>query len=575
MKKWLSLLVALSVVSVFAQAWFIENVDTLGDVGMFSSLAIDENNSPHIAYFYADSAFLKYATWNGASWDVEVVDNNSNLGGVGMYASLALGPTTGRPQIAYYDMNNTQLKWANLNAAGDWIIGIPDPSTTNDVGQCCDLVISEQSSQEIPNFSYYDATAGYLMYARPLGSVWSRDTVDSVGPLPIFGGSIPSTSITLDPSSNPHIAYYAYDVDSSAGFLKYAHLVSGNWVIDTVERIASTDLGLCPTIAIRVEGSSIYPYISYFDQTHGYFKYARWTGSNWAVDIIDNTPGVGMYGSQVLGSTYASYYDAPNGNLKYAYSDNYLGWHTETVDTTGDAGQYTSISLSRKGEVNFPHISYYDFTNGNLKYATKIIKDVLPTVFWLTPDQPQIRPDQAYTPMATVLNQGNTMATFDVECKVFFSGLEDYSSIKTIGPLAPDEEGEVTFDQWPAPHYDGGWYYMKVYTKLADDSVRLNDTIYDSVYCTSVVAIKEELLPNKLELSVIAGKVKLALPFSTTGELYVLDVTGSRRLTVQEGTFESGVHSFDISKEDLPSGVYFVRFHSPGISLIRKTTLIK
>lgn len=574
MKKWVSVFLMIGVASVFGQAWFIESVDTVGNVGMFSSLAIDEQNSPYIAYFYSDSAFLKYATWNGATWDIEVVDNNSNLGGVGMFASLALGPLTGRPQIAYYDMMNTQLKWANLNQLGDWIIGIPDPSTTNDVGQSCDLVIGEQSSQEIPNFSYYDATAGYLMFARPLGSIWSRDTVDSVGPLPIFGSPTCGTSITLDPSGNPHIAYYAYDVDSSAGFLKYAHLVSGNWVIDTVEWIASTDLGLWPSIVIHQEGSSIYPYISYFDQTHGYFKYARWTGSTWAIDVIDNTPGVGMYGSQVLGSTYASYYDAPNGNLKYGYSDNYLGWHTEPVDTTGDVGQFTSISLSKKGDVNFPHISYYDVTNGNLKYATKIIKDVLPTVFWLDPDAPQIRPDQAYTPMTTVLNQGNTVASFDVECKIFFSGLEDYSSTKNVGPLAPDEESQVTFDQWPSPHYDGGWYYMKVYTKLADDSVKRNDTLTDSVYCTSA-AITEELLPLKLELSVVAGKVKLALPASTTGELYVLDVTGRRMLTLDEGFLKAGNYSFDLAPSGLPNGVYFVLFRSPSTDITRRTILIR
>ncbi len=178
MKKWVSVFLMIGVASVFGQAWFIESVDTVGNVGMFSSLAIDEQNSPYIAYFYSDSAFLKYATWNGATWDIEVVDNNSNLGGVGMFASLALGPLTGRPQIAYYDMMNTQLKWANLNQLGDWIIGIPDPSTTNDVGQSCDLVIGEQSSQEIPNFSLEAALNDGLL---PLiyGSPISRKKLDA------------------------------------------------------------------------------------------------------------------------------------------------------------------------------------------------------------------------------------------------------------------------------------------------------------------------------------------------------------------------------------------------------------
>jgi len=575
MKKWIGVLLVVVVTAAFGQAWFIETVDSAIDVGQYSSLAIDSENKPHIAYFDADSAFLKYATWNGATWDIEVADDNSSLGGVGMYSSLALGPLTERPQIAYYDIVNTHLKWANLNVAGDWIVGIPDPSTTNDVGQGCDIVIGEQAGDEIPQFSYYDATAGYLMYARFLGTVWARDTVDSVGPLPTFGTDMSGTSITLDPSGNPHIAYYAWDVDSTTGYLKYAHLVSGEWAIDTVELIWFSDLGWWPDIVINEDEGNV-PYISYYDAGNGYFKYARWNMSAWAIDIIDNTPGVGLYGAQVLGSTYASYYDSSNADLKYAYSDNYMGWHTESVDTTGAVGSHTSIALSRKGEINFPHISYYDATNGNLKYATKIIKDVLPTEMWLdTLVGPNIHPDSSYTPKANVFNQGNTVATFDVHFDIFYSGLPTYTSVVTIGPLAAEEEAVVVFDPWSAPHYEDAWYYMKVYTALPDDSLFANDTLEDSIYCALLSVAEPEIVPVRYALTVSGSAVELAIPALTDADVYVLDVAGRRRLTLHQGNLAAGVHRFSLDESVLPNGVYFIKFEADAANLTRKTVLVR
>jgi hypothetical protein len=66
------------------------------------------------------------------------------------------------------------------------------------------------------------------------------------------------------------------------------------------------------------------------------------------------------------GHPHISYYDATNRDLKYAYW-NGGQWRVETVDSSGEVGEWTSLMLNAAGSA---HISYYDHTNGDLKYAT-------------------------------------------------------------------------------------------------------------------------------------------------------------------------------------------------------------
>jgi hypothetical protein len=67
------------------------------------------------------------------------------------------------------------------------------------------------------------------------------------------------------------------------------------------------------------------------------------------------------------GNPRISYYDVTNGDLKYA-SKTGGAWTEETVDTAGNVGEFCSLALDPEGD---PHISYYDRTNADLKYAYK------------------------------------------------------------------------------------------------------------------------------------------------------------------------------------------------------------
>jgi hypothetical protein len=106
------LFVALIAETVAAPTWSVQTVDSAGNVGDFTSLALDYLGNPHISYHDGDPNFdLKYAKWTGRAWSVQTVDSAGN---VGYDTSLALDGA-GSPHISYYDSTNADLKYATLN----------------------------------------------------------------------------------------------------------------------------------------------------------------------------------------------------------------------------------------------------------------------------------------------------------------------------------------------------------------------------------------------------------------------------------------------------------------------------
>jgi hypothetical protein len=335
-----------------SRAWYKYDVDTTGNVGEYSAIALNSTGFPQISYFDNTNDALKFVNLTSTGWKIQTVDLGASRI-IGRYSSIAMD-SNDYPHICYYNESalDGNLKYANWTGSAWNIVVVDNGGVGGDVGMYADIVLD---SNDYPHISYYDWVNEDLKYTNWTGSSWNTQTVDSTKDAGQY------TSIDLDSNDYPHISYFYWDKDD----LKYAYWTGSTWSTQTVE---STGLsGHYTSIAID---SNDYPHISYYDFTSTKYdlKYANNTGS-WNIVTVDAGGATGGYTSISLDSrefAQISYYYISSGDLKFANWSG-SGWSIVTIDSPGNVGTYTSVAVDSN---DILHISYYNFTGQDLKYAT-------------------------------------------------------------------------------------------------------------------------------------------------------------------------------------------------------------
>ncbi len=211
----------------------------------------------------------------------------------------------------------------SMVTAGAWVI-----ETVDSIGNrgCPSLVFD---SLDHPNISYIGV--GDLKYSRWDGSAWQIETVDS------SIDAVLDTSLALDSSGNPHIAYHVFTTSDGTHSVKYARWDGTTWQIET---LSTADYEYFTSLALD---STDRPHIAYLAGSyHSYqLMYATRNDAAWIFEMIDSggdstelhsKPSLAV---DSMDNPHISYYDHTGdqydqGYIKHAYWDGST-WHTETV----------------------------------------------------------------------------------------------------------------------------------------------------------------------------------------------------------------------------------------------------
>ena len=292
---------------------------------------------------------------------------------------LPMSPTlTGSGTITSWEISPSLPAGLNFGSSNGTIWGTPTSLQTvpitytiyaNNSGGSASANINITINDELPNIAY-----------SPDWFELTKDTAMSPTAIPTnTGGAIPSavvasgivasyTSIAVDSLGFKHISYHVDSVKD----LFYATDKSGAWTVTLID----SDSNGYTSIAIDSNDNI---HISYYKNANGgELTYTTCSSScssafSWTSTVVDN--GQRFLDQQITidanNALHISYYDESNYDLKYAKCSSSCSstssWTTLLIDSDGQVGRGNSLAVDSN---NNPHISYYDFINQNLKYAT-------------------------------------------------------------------------------------------------------------------------------------------------------------------------------------------------------------
>ena len=286
------------------------------------------------------------------SWDVQIVDEDAS--GIGYGFCPIVVDSDDNSHIAY--SGHPYARYASWNGSGWTIQQLASTAFAHDLALDAD---------DNPHITLGNS------YATWNGTGWDIQTFTSDGG--VF------SSLALDSSGNPHVAYITGDK------LKYASQNGSNWTIQNVtedNNLPNLDTDMRLSLALD---SNDTPYImyyilsSYVDSSIGgarsvNVKLAVWKNSRWNIETVLESSNLGEFGNMVLDSNGYPHFLATQRRYLSAETPTLLStilyvswdgrdWNIQTVASDVNLANIGFLALSPHG---YPSIVYI---GGGVKYA--------------------------------------------------------------------------------------------------------------------------------------------------------------------------------------------------------------
>jgi len=236
--------------------WTIERVSDSGHDGWDVIMFIDNDNTIHVSSV-DPSGFggtgVEYAVRTN-SWTIESIGSVSLMYANG--TSIVINDN-GVPSVAYFDDTQLDLRYAT-KASGSWVHSTIDQD--GDVGRFPDMVIDKFGKYHIAYYQDFGDGTGSVKYALMENGQWQINTIDNLNNVALgFSGARHIVSLKyVEPDDKFFISYGDKKV------VKYAFKEGNNWFSEIVvdETGSNIILGQQTSMDVDSDGN---PHITYFE----------------------------------------------------------------------------------------------------------------------------------------------------------------------------------------------------------------------------------------------------------------------------------------------------------------------